>query len=242
MLKNTIWLYFSAIKPRLFFVLELRYKYMGSKYSIAIFHIVCVIFVCIETERESFKRLTQILRLLFLSFRNLGTSIILLVPNLCSGHNIRARSKSLLFMIQKFVFHIWHNESMLDLLLLSYCCCCYYYYINTTGIALGYGLDDRGSRVRFPARIGNFSLHHRVQNGSGAHPASSTRALSLGIKRPGREAVLTTTKIWSWVPEKTRSQDGLTVRCNVTLTLDYQPIRGARHQNGLILIPATSWR
>jgi hypothetical protein len=34
------------------------------------------------------------------------------------------------------------------------------------------GLDDRGSRVRFPAVAGNFSLHHRVQNGSGAHPAS----------------------------------------------------------------------
>jgi hypothetical protein len=39
-------------------------------------------------------------------------------------------------------------------------------------IALGYRLDNRGSRVRFPARAGNFSHHHRVQNGSGAHPAS----------------------------------------------------------------------
>jgi hypothetical protein len=29
-----------------------------------------------------------------------------------------------------------------------------------------------GSRVRFPVGAGNFSLHHRVQNGSGAHPAS----------------------------------------------------------------------
>jgi hypothetical protein len=38
-------------------------------------------------------------------------------------------------------------------------------------IELGYGLDDRGSRIRFPAGAGNFSLHHRVQNGSGAHPA-----------------------------------------------------------------------
>jgi hypothetical protein len=37
---------------------------------------------------------------------------------------------------------------------------------------LGYGLDDRGSRFRFPAVDGNFSLHHCVQNGSGAHPAS----------------------------------------------------------------------
>jgi hypothetical protein len=37
---------------------------------------------------------------------------------------------------------------------------------------LGYGLDDRCSTVRFPAGAGNFSLHHRVQNGSGAQPAS----------------------------------------------------------------------
>jgi len=35
-----------------------------------------------------------------------------------------------------------------------------------------YGLDDRGSRVRLPAGAGNFSLHHRVQNGSGVQPAS----------------------------------------------------------------------
>jgi hypothetical protein len=38
--------------------------------------------------------------------------------------------------------------------------------------ALGYGLDNRCSRVRFPEGGGNFSLHHRVKNGSGAHPAS----------------------------------------------------------------------
>jgi hypothetical protein len=43
---------------------------------------------------------------------------------------------------------------------------------SSVGIALGYGLDDRGSMVRLPAEAGNFSLHHRVQNGSGAHPAS----------------------------------------------------------------------
>jgi hypothetical protein len=41
---------------------------------------------------------------------------------------------------------------------------------SSVGTALGYGLDDRGSRVRFQAGAGNFSLHHRVQNGSGAHP------------------------------------------------------------------------
>jgi hypothetical protein len=33
---------------------------------------------------------------------------------------------------------------------------------SSVGIELGYGLDDRGSRVRFAAGAGNFSLHHRV--------------------------------------------------------------------------------
>jgi hypothetical protein len=32
--------------------------------------------------------------------------------------------------------------------------------------------QECGSRVRSPSGAGNFSLHHRVQNGSGAHPAS----------------------------------------------------------------------
>jgi hypothetical protein len=52
-------------------------------------------------------------------------------------------------------------------------------------------MDDRGSRVRFPAGAGNFSFHHRVQNGSGAHqppiqwvPGTS----SLAVKRPVPEA------------------------------------------------------
>jgi hypothetical protein len=37
---------------------------------------------------------------------------------------------------------------------------------------LRYGIDDRGSNIRLPAGTGNFSLHHRVQNGSGIHLAS----------------------------------------------------------------------
>jgi hypothetical protein len=56
---------------------------------------------------------------------------------------------------------------------------------SSVGIALGYGLHDRGSRVRFPAGAGNFLLHHRVQNGSGVHPASypmGTRGSFLGGK------------------------------------------------------------
>jgi hypothetical protein len=62
---------------------------------------------------------------------------------------------------------------------------------SSVGIALGYGLDDRGSRVRFPAGAGSFSLH-RVQNGSGAHPASypmGTRGSFPGGKAAGA---------WSW--------------------------------------------
>jgi hypothetical protein len=41
---------------------------------------------------------------------------------------------------------------------------------SSVGIALGYVLDDRGSRVQFPVGAGNFSLYHRIQNGAGAHP------------------------------------------------------------------------
>jgi hypothetical protein len=52
----------------------------------------------------------------------------------------------------------------------------------------------RGSMVRFAAGAGNFSLHHRVQYGSGAHPASypvgtrSSFTRGGGIKRLGRKA------------------------------------------------------
>jgi hypothetical protein len=59
---------------------------------------------------------------------------------------------------------------------------------SSVGIALGYGLDHRGSRVRFPAGSGNFSLHHRVQNGSGTHPTSypiGTRGSFPGGKAAG---------------------------------------------------------
>jgi hypothetical protein len=60
--------------------------------------------------------------------------------------------------------------------------------ISTVGIALGYGLDDRGSGVRFPVGAGNFPLSRCVQNGSGAHPASypmGTRGSFPGSKAPG---------------------------------------------------------
>jgi hypothetical protein len=59
---------------------------------------------------------------------------------------------------------------------------------SSVGIALGYGLDDRGSRVRLPAGAGNFSLHHCVQNSSRAQPASfpmGTRGSFPGGKAAG---------------------------------------------------------
>jgi hypothetical protein len=57
------------------------------------------------------------------------------------------------YILQSFIIYMLHRDS-------------------SVGIALGYGLDDRGCGVRFPAGAGNFSLHHSVQNGSGSHPAS----------------------------------------------------------------------
>jgi hypothetical protein len=56
---------------------------------------------------------------------------------------------------------------------------------SSVGMAAGYGLDDRGS---IPGGAGNFSLPHRVQIGSGAHPASypmGTRGSFSGGKEAG---------------------------------------------------------
>jgi hypothetical protein len=58
-------------------------------------------------------------------------------------------------------------------------------YSYSVGITLDYGLDDRGSRVRFPAGAGDFSLHHRVQNSSGPHPAY---LMGTGGSFPGSKA------------------------------------------------------
>jgi hypothetical protein len=65
-------------------------------------------------------------------------------------------------------------------------------YLILVGIALGYGLDNRGSGFPITAGAGNFPLSHRVQNGSGAHPASypmGTRGSFPGGKAAGS---------WSW--------------------------------------------
>jgi hypothetical protein len=62
---------------------------------------------------------------------------------------------------------------------------------SSVGIAIGYWLDDRVSRVRFPAGAGNFSLHHGVRTALGpTQPPIQwiQAALSLWVKRPGRKA------------------------------------------------------
>jgi hypothetical protein len=63
--------------------------------------------------------------------------------------------------------------------------------VISVGIALGYGLDDRGSRVRFPAGAGNF-LFTTVSRPALVPTEPPIQwlkgALSLGVKRPGREA------------------------------------------------------
>jgi hypothetical protein len=59
---------------------------------------------------------------------------------------------------------------------------------SSVGVVTGYGQNDMGSRVRFPAGAGNFSLYHRVQTDSGAHPTSypmDTRGSFPGDKAAG---------------------------------------------------------
>jgi hypothetical protein len=65
---------------------------------------------------------------------------------------------TLLFML--WIFHIGNLRGHTE--------------IFVAGIARWYttGLRDGWSGVRAPAGTGNFSLHHRLQTGSGAHPAS----------------------------------------------------------------------
>jgi hypothetical protein len=69
------------------------------------------------------------------------------------------------------------------------------YIFRSQEIAQWYNASLRAgwSGVWVPAGTGNFSLHHRVQIGSGAHPASypmGTRGSFLGGKTAG---------VWSWL-------------------------------------------
>jgi hypothetical protein len=121
----------------------------------------------------------------------------------------RSRMRGAISPLPQYVFMAWclvkHRErsrsKYFPCNLAQRCCHCWKYLRSSCcgiesrdssfGIALGHGLDDRVSRVRFLAVAGNFSLHHRVQNGSGAHPASypmGTRGSFPGVKWPGREA------------------------------------------------------
>jgi hypothetical protein len=63
---------------------------------------------------------------------------------------------------------------------------------SSVGIALGYGLDDWGSRVRFLAGQGIFLFTTAVSRTTLGPTQPPTQwvpgALSLGVKRPGREA------------------------------------------------------
>jgi hypothetical protein len=60
---------------------------------------------------------------------------------------------------------------------------------NPVGMALGYGLEDRGSRFRFSAGAGNC-----IQNGCEAHPASYPTGTRGSFS--GRKAAWA----WSWTP------------------------------------------
>jgi hypothetical protein len=62
---------------------------------------------------------------------------------------------------------------------------------SSVGMALGYVLNDRGSRFRFPAGAGNFLLNtaSRTALGPTQPPIQCVPgALSLGVKRPSRVA------------------------------------------------------
>jgi hypothetical protein len=62
---------------------------------------------------------------------------------------------------------------------------------SSVGIALGYGLDDLGSGIRFPAEAGNSSLLHVSRTALGPNQSLIQwvpGTLSLGVKRLGHEA------------------------------------------------------
>jgi hypothetical protein len=57
---------------------------------------------------------------------------------------------------------------------------------SSVGIATDYRLDDRMIGVRIPVEVGNFSLRHSVQTGSGAH--SACYPMGTGGSFPGGKA------------------------------------------------------
>jgi len=85
--------------------------------------------------------------------------------------------------------------------------------------------------VRFLVGAGNFSHHHRVQTGSGAHTSSyhmSTAGPSLAVKRPGREvdhsppSSAEVKKAWSYTSiPNTSSQLAAWSSTGITLPLSF---------------------
>jgi uncharacterized membrane protein YfcA len=64
-------------------------------------------------------------------------------------------------------------------------------YDSSVGIVLGYWLNGRGSRDRFSAGLGIFLLTIASRTALGPTQSDNrlvTGAVSLGVKRPGREA------------------------------------------------------
>jgi hypothetical protein len=62
---------------------------------------------------------------------------------------------------------------------------------SSVGVALGYGLEDRGSRVLFPEGLGIFLF--TIASRTALEPTQPPiqwvlGALSLGVKQPGHEA------------------------------------------------------
>jgi hypothetical protein len=121
----------------------------------------------------------------FYKYRSLGSEVI------GGGGDTCGLTDTLTFQnISKHEFYLLHVFYILFRLLDPFMCPNVSFESRDISvcITLGYGLDDRSSRVRFLAEAGNFFLQHRDQNGSGAHPASypmGTRGSFLGGKAAG---------------------------------------------------------
>jgi hypothetical protein len=102
-------------------------------------------------------------------------------PNTPSWRGARLKHTDFTFTLYEPKFHFGKSRNWTKLK-----------YWSSVSIALGDWLEDRSSRVRFPAGAGNFSLLHRVQNGSGARSASHPMG-TVGSFPGGKAA-----RAWSW--------------------------------------------
>jgi hypothetical protein len=129
-----------------------------------------------------------------LSFYSLCIIVFFLPPSLPSYVSLQNTSTCMLFSVSLILWALYSHVHKINTFWHHVCTVLISLFPLARGIVLGYRLDDRGSRVRFPVGAGNFSLHHRVQNGSRAHPAT----YPMGIRGtfPGGEA----TRVCSWPP------------------------------------------